>query len=350
MQPSLFETQAEPSTKTLNGIVLKIMADGKWRFPWEVCGIVLQDYKIKISDSSATARLRDLRKEKYGSHTVEKRKVPESNAYEYRNDPDAVAEAADRPVNEADQHAIHLWLVTREEFRERMKTDIDYYDPLIAGRWIWGQCIWIGSGWCSVQLPHLGNAGRGVNRQLPHLGNAGRGVNRQLPHLGNAGTGVHRQLPHLGDAGQEYYSHTPTRSYMNDLAKRLRRVRVACGDWERVCGPSVTFKHGVTGVFLDPPYADTAERQDNIYAMDSNDVAHRVREWAINNGDNPELRIALCGYEGEHVMPESWECVAWKGRGGYGSQGTGSGRENADRERIWFSPHCLGVTQNILPF
>lgn len=83
-QPSLFETQAEPTTKTLNGIVLKIMSDGKWRLPWEVCGIVLQDYKMKISDSSATARLRDLRKDKYGSHTVEKRKVSESNAYEYR--------------------------------------------------------------------------------------------------------------------------------------------------------------------------------------------------------------------------------------------------------------------------
>ena len=24
-----------------------------------------------------------------------------------------------------------------------------------------------------------------------------------------------------------------------------------------------------------------------------------------------------------------------------GSQGNGAGRENAGRERIWFSPHCL---------
>ena len=277
-----------------------------------------------------------------------------------QNDPDAVADAADRPVNEADQHAIHLWLVTREEFRERMKVDIDYYDPLIAGRWVWGQCSWIGSGWCSVQLPHLGNAGRGVNRQLPHLGNAGTGVHRKLPHLGNAEVKVSRQLPHLGGQGnngpdgngasQGVNRETNIRGYMGDLANRLRRVRVACGDWERVCGPSVTFKHGITGVFLDPPYADTAERQDNIYATDSNEVAHRVREWAIENGDNPLLRLALCGYVGEHEMPDSWECVAWKGRGGYGSQGNGSGRENADRERIWFSPHCLGVRQSFIPF
>ena len=102
-----------------------------------------------------------------------------------QHDPDAVADAADWPVNEADQHARHLWLCSQEEFRERMKTEPEFYDAKIAGWWVWGQCIWIGSGWCAKQLPHLGNAGCGVNRQLPHLGDAGRGVNRQLPHLGN---------------------------------------------------------------------------------------------------------------------------------------------------------------------
>lgn len=76
-----------------------------------------------------------------------------------QNDPDVVAEHADNPVNEADQHARHLWLCSQEEFRERMKTEPDFYDSKIAGWWVWGQCIWIGSGWCSVQLPHLGDAG-----------------------------------------------------------------------------------------------------------------------------------------------------------------------------------------------
>lgn len=67
----------------------------------------------------------------------------------------------------------------------------------------------------------------------------------------------------------------------------------------------MTFKHGITGVFLDPPYADEAQRTDDLYASDSGNVAHAVREWAIANGDNPKLRIALCGYQGEHAMPES---------------------------------------------
>ena len=45
-----------------------------------------------------------------------------------QNDPDAVAEAADNPVNEADQHARHLWLCSQEDFRERMKTEPEFYD------------------------------------------------------------------------------------------------------------------------------------------------------------------------------------------------------------------------------
>ena len=81
------------------------------------------------------------------------------------------------------------------------------------------------------------------------------------------------------------------------------------------------------------------------YAVDSADVAHDVREWAIANGDNPLLRIALCGYHGEHAMPEGWREVAWKAAGGYGSQAAdGKGRENSKKERIYFSPSCISNT------
>jgi hypothetical protein len=118
-------------------------------------------------------------------------------------------------------------------------------------------------------------------------------------------------------------------------------VRVCCGDWSRVCGPSPTVKLGITGVFLDPPYADEADRTDGLYASDDLSVAHAVREWAVEWGNDPRMRIALCGYEGEHQIPDSWSCEAWKARGGYGSQSDGRGRSNAGRERIWFSPYCL---------
>ena len=266
-----------------------------------------------------------------------------------RHEPESVAEHADNPVNEADQHARHLWLCSQEEFRERMKTEPEFYDTKIAGWWVWGQCIWIGSGWCAKQLPHLGNAGQGIHRKLPHLGNAGQGIHRKLPHLGDAGQGLNRQLPHLGNAGQGIQESDLTSGtrrgqivdYMRQLADRMRQVRVCCGDWQRVCGPSVTVKHGITGVFLDPPYADEAERTGGLYTEDSGQVAHAVREWAVKWGADPRTRIALCGYEGEHAMPNNWECIPWKAQGGYGSQGNNAARENSTRERIWFSPYCL---------
>jgi hypothetical protein len=112
----------------------------------------------------------------------------------------------------------------------------------------------------------------------------------------------------------------------------------------RVCGPSVTHRHGITAVFLDPPYADTAGRTYGLYASDDMTVAHDVREWAIEQGSNPQMRICLAGYDGEHDMPADWEVVEWKARGGFGSQDSdddGLGRQNSQRERMWFSPACL---------
>jgi len=144
--------------------------------------------------------------------------------------------------------------------------------------------------------------------------------------------GINRKLPHLGDAGRGVLA------WMLDLADRLRRVRVACGEWDRVLGESVTVKHGTTGVFLDPPYSSDEHAIE--YASAPADVGEAVRVWAIANEGNHKLRIALCGYAGEHEMP-GWTELSWKARGGYGSQGDGRGRDNSERERIWFSPSCL---------
>jgi hypothetical protein len=238
-----------------------------------------------------------------------------------KHDPEAVAFWADYPVNETDLHARHGWLINRRERLEWSLGDPDFYDPKIAGWWVWGLCSWIGSGWCSGSGPWRsngveiaqGNAGRGINRQLPHLGDAGKGINR----AGNGITGM-----------------------LCELSERLRHVRVCAGDWSRVLGDSPTIKHGITGVFLDPPYSAEADREMGLYATDCGDVAHAAREWAIANGDNPAFRIALCGYDTEHAMPADWVTLEWKAPGGYGSQGDGKGRANAGREVVWFSPYC----------
>jgi hypothetical protein len=253
-------------------------------------------------------------------------------------EPEAVARWADVPVNEAEIEARHHWLVAQGEFRERVMRDPHYYDTKIAGWWVYGLCGWIGAGWCAAAKddPEAGNAGRGVHRQLPNLGDAGQGVHRQLPNLGDAGRGLLRRRLHLGTAGRGDEP-TPLSNYLGALAARLRRVRVACGDWTRVLGNSCTWRHGTTGIFLDPPYDDG----ELDYAAGGRGISAHVRAWAIEHGDDPRLRIALCGYEGEHEMPSTWRVHAWKAHGGFGSQRRGDPNGNPYRERVWFSPGCL---------
>lgn len=243
--------------------------------------------------------------------------------------PDAVARHADWPVNEVDLEARHQWLLGRRESLRDTLGDPEAYDAKIAGWWVWGTCCWIGSGFCSGNGPWVHEDGRWVNR------NAGQGINRQSVHLGDAGQGINRKSVHLGDAG---------RDYLHQLADRLRNVRVACGDFERVLGDSVTWRHGLTGVFLDPPYS--ADREE-VYTHDGAEVAARARTWALASGKRRDMRIVLAGYAGEHdgLEAEGWRVASWKARGGFGSQGEGRGRENASQERLWFSPHCIAGGQ-----
>jgi len=264
-----------------------------------------------------------------------------------RVDPQAVAYYADWPCNEADLHARHIWLVgNRENLTSRLMVDADYYDPKAAGWWVWGSCNWIGSGWCSGKGPWVAVDGELVDsRKLPHL-SGGRGVNRKLPHL-SGGRGVNRKLPHLS-GGQGVNRKSFIESWFADLADRLRDVRVACGDWSRVTGPSVLKAGGgVTGVFLDPPYSSAEHSIE--YAQGQTDVASDVLKWCAEQGANPAIRIVLAGYDGEHntLEGQGWRSVAWKAAGGYGSQGQGRGRDNAARERLWLSPHCIGVAKNL---
>ncbi len=300
--------------------------------------------------------------------------------------PDDVAAYADWPVNEADLEARHLWLVRRNDEIRNGLGDPEWFDAKAAGWWVWGICSWIGGEWCTGdgpwshdgekwinrsdgsagrgikrQRPHLGDAGMGINRKRPHLSNAGRGIKRQLPHLGDAGRGINRRLPHLGDAGHGIDRKRPhlgagvginrqqgVYDQMAALGERLRSVRVCCGDWSRVCGPSVTFKHGLTGVFLDPPYAH--DNRDIVYNYDCGDVAKDVTVWALENGARKDMRIVVAGYEGEHgaLTDAGWRMEKWKAQGGLGNLGQGQGRENKHRERLWFSPHCIPPEQGRL--
>ncbi len=294
------------------------------------------------------------------------------------HDAEAVAEHADWPVNEVDLFARHSWLVRQAVgLTERLHADPDYYDAKIAGWWCWGSCNWIGTGWCSGTGPWIhngerlvnarerseaGDAGRGINRKLPHLGDAGQGINKQLPHLGNAGQaasiansltsatreGVNRQIPVLSGGngfigrGLQRATDLPRSEYIHEwfslLQARMRDVRVTCGDWGRVVKDSVTTRHGVTGLFLDPPYTKGA--MDYTVKSTGGALADQVREWCAANGDDPKLRIVLCGHAGEHdaLLEKGWFTVAWTARKGYAV--TVEAVENSASETIWCSPNC----------
>jgi hypothetical protein len=225
--------------------------------------------------------------------------------------PDEVARHADWPVNEADLVARQNWLVReRESLTARLMADPEWCDPKAAGWWVWGISCWV-------------NAGFGENERRAKLPDV---TGYQI------GKGVHSQ------------SGLAT---LLEIADRFRFVRVACGDWARVTSSATLSTQAVpsVGVVLDPPYDDGA----SVYAQ-NNRVSADVRAWCLEHGDIPTLRIALCGYAGEHDELEAhgWSVHAWKAKGGYGVQGNGEGRENSHRERVWFSPHCLSAAQGSL--
>jgi len=247
--------------------------------------------------------------------------------------PEKVVEWCDDPINEVDLHARHRWLcglgrcprVRRKDmiFRHRMRNDPDCFCPKRAGWWVWGLCQWIGRGWCD--RIGEGNAHR-VRDQIPLISGEGCGV-----HFANLGTCADRRAWLL--------------EWFGKLRDRLRRVRMCCGHWDRVCdSPTTMTRLGVTGVFLDPPYAESTGRYMGIYAEDCGVIAHQVREWCKRWGSDPLVRIALCGWNEEHAELESlgWDVVAWKSQGGYAN--TGGVREDDSHrrnERIWFSPACV---------
>jgi hypothetical protein len=261
--------------------------------------------------------------------------------------PEDVAHYADWPCNEVDLFARHSWLVREAaELRGKLHGDPDYFDAKIAGWWCWGACNWIGSGWCGGDGPWVHDGTTIVDsRQLPHLGDAGQGINRKLPHL-SAGQGINRKLPHLS-AGQgarsEYIS-----EWMGRLHQRLRDVRVTCGDWSRVVTDSVTTRHGLTGLFLDPPYTKGA--MDYTAKGTGGDLAMDVQEWCKANGSNPFLRIVLCGHAGEHdaLLRHGWHTRIWTARKGYAM--TDEAIENSGGETLWCNAQCMpeiNVTEDL---
>lgn len=220
-------------------------------------------------------------------------------------DPEGVAELADAPNSEIDMCARHNWVLERKELITSLQEDPDFYDVKAAAFWVYVRSSMIGG--------DAGMFGKEFNNRVPQL---------SFPR------GIHAACRR--DSLVEIFK---------QVSSRLRKVTICCGDWKRIL-TNPNFHSTPVAIFLDPPYQE-GEFSSNVYEH-STDVFSEVRDWSIENGNNPEMRIALCGYEGNE-MPSDWITFEWKTGGGYGKSGKveGRGKENATRERIWFSPHCL---------
>ena len=202
----------------------------------------------------------------------------------------AVYRWQDYPVSHVDLAARHRWLtdMKRTASLQQQLSDAEWPgDAQVAGWWVWGQCCWIGSGWCESQIPHVSDAGRGVEK------------------------------------------------WFLRLAKGLERCRVIHGDWSRCLNHHYGGKN--TAIFFDPPYKGF----ERLYHGGSNAplVANAVAEWCKAN--EYSARIALCGHAGDYDLP-GWQVLEWsRGRLTYGGSNT-----TAD-ECVWFSPECIDPEQDL---
>lgn len=210
-----------------------------------------------------------------------------------------VAHFADYPVSHIDLGARHEWLLHKHDEISQYLHDPEWPgDAQVAGWWLWGQCAWIGAGWCE-KIPHVSDAGRGFQAvgQIPHVSDAG-------PSLTSAGAAA--------------------KTILQRLSERLDRVRLIHGSWERCLNH--LYGGDNTAIFLDPPYLE----YEGLY-QNKAPVARDVEDWAK---ENAHLKIALCGHVGDYKL-EGWDAVKWsRSSGTYGSTKT------KDAECIWYSPAC----------
>src|SRR5262252_3108180 len=136
--------------------------------------------------------------------------------------PGDVARWADYPVSHIDIGARHRWLMEqRARIGDALLEPEWPGDAKIAGWWLWGQCCWIGSGWCEWlgKIPHVSDAGRGIHAigKIPHVSDAGRGIQAigKIPHVSGPSMGAM-----LTSAGRVAWYQ------LHRIADRLERVRI----------------------------------------------------------------------------------------------------------------------------
>jgi len=242
--------------------------------------------------------------------------------------PVELAEVCDYPVSHIDIAARRLYLINAQNnLKTNMLNDPEFYDIKLAGYWIYCTCLWIGG---RMMTPRKNENTIG---KRPPCGDKGIDINSigKIPFLTCKGQSINMVNVNI-------------REWFTALQNRLRKVRICNGDWSCILGGNWQDKTWDTvGIFLDPPYSHA--NRDSVYKEEDFSIAHKVREYCKKRSEEPNWRIVLAGYEGEHNELEEigWGKIEWKPNGGMGncSGNKGSrGQDNAKLERLWYSPHC----------
>ena len=246
-----------------------------------------------------------------------------------KNDPEGVAKYCDYPITEEDYHAREYWLKTKGKKRIKpLMADPEAFDTKVAAWWVY--CINLNLASSDIASGPWSATPEGWVKEK----GVKNGIGRSIPDC-LASDGIFRKDQDL----PKYFGH---------LGVRLHDVRVVCGDWERVLFGSIIDGGSTAAIIFDPPYSTTDGTSDAVYNHNDN-ISGEVRQWAIAHGDRKNLRIVLCGYEGEHEMPENWMTYEWATIGGYGNMAAGEtqAKKNRHRERLWLSPHCHDVRSSM---
>lgn len=206
--------------------------------------------------------------------------------------PEELARLTEWPASQIDLQARNPWLKRqRRRLHRCLKADPNWYDLACAAWFVWVQSVKISTNGSFIVLRRTA----GVRRR-----------NQDLT------------------------------AYFTELAMRLKDVTIHYGDWSKFANAAeMESSHSDVAILLDPPYSYSTGRQAKLYETDSADVAVYVHRWAIARAKtHPKLKIALCGFVGEHMMPSTWEEFAWSSKLGKG------------RERIWFSPSCADASED----
>ena len=253
--------------------------------------------------------------------------------------PNTVAYWADYPTSHIDLTARKQYLYDRINLVEDLLKDPDWFDAKCAGYWVWVVSNSIGMSRDIINQKSTGEM------PVVHSGASGKGVSMQkgkipaiIPH--NTGKGVSMQRGIIQE------NHTPLSgerliNWFDPLSKRLENVIILRKDARdlnsRTVSGTVKSYH-ITGWFIDPPYS--TQGRGSTYRIEDFDIAQEMKRWSVQNGENPQYRIALAGYRDDYVdFPEGWTCESWSRDSG--KMGSGDLAKYSREEVIWFSPHCI---------